>query len=88
METTRVQTGLRFKPALIEKVKNKAKRSNKSFNRYVEDLLEKDVADEFPHLNREDFVKDNPFLAFGKMIPDFTEEQINADPKLAHILGL
>ena len=88
METTRIQTGLRFKPALIEKVKNKAKRSNKSFNRYVEDLLEKDVADEFPRLDREDFVKDNEFLAFGKLIPEFSQEQIEADPKLAHILGL
>lgn len=88
METPRIQTGLRFKPALIEKVKDKAKRSNKSFNRYVEDLLEKDVADEFPHLNREDFVKDNEFLAFGKLIPEFSQEQIDADPKLAHILGL
>lgn len=88
METTRIQTGLRFKPALIEKVKNKAKRSNKSFNRYVEDLLEKDVSDEFPRLDREDFVKDNEFLAFGKLIPEFSQEQIEADPKLAHILGL
>lgn len=88
MEISRIQTGLRFKPALIEKVKDKAKRSNKSFNRYVEDLLEKDVADEFPHLNREDFVKDNEFLAFGKLIPEFSQEQIDADPKLAHILGL
>lgn len=88
METTRIQTGLRFRPALIEKLKIKAKRSNKSFNRYVEDLLEKDVADEFPHLNREDFIKDNVFLSFGKLIPEFTKEQIEADPKLAHILGV
>lgn len=88
MEIARVQTGLRFRSALIEKAKMKAKRQNKSFNRYVEDLIEKDVADEFPHLNREDFLKDNKFLEFGKLLPEFTKEQIEADPKLAHILGL
>lgn len=88
METTRIQTGLRFRPALIEKLKIKAKRSNKSFNRYVEDLLEKDVADEFPHLNREDFIKDNEFLALGKTIGEIPQEVIDADPKLAHILGV
>ena len=49
--------------------------------------LEKEVADEFPHLDREDFVKDNEFLSFGKLIPDFSKEQLEADPKLAHILG-
>ena len=87
-ESTRVQTGLRFPPVLINKLKAKAKRNNMSFNRYVENVLKKDVEGEFPHLNREDFIKDNRFLAFGKMIPDFTKEQIEADPKLAHILGV
>lgn len=88
METVRVQTGLRFRPALIEKLKNKAKRNNKSFNRYVEDLLEKDVADELPKLNREDFLKDNTFIALGKTIRAIPQEMIDRDPKLAHILGV
>ena len=88
METPRVQTGLRFKPALIEKVKIKAKRSNKSFNRYVEDLLEKDVASEMPVLHREDFLSGRTFLIQGSMKPVITQEQIENDPKLAHILGL
>ena len=88
METVRIQTGLRFRPALIEKLKIKAKRSNKSFNRYVEDILEKEVADELPKLDREDFVKENRFLALGKTIRDIPQEQIDNDPKLAHILGV
>lgn len=87
MQTERVQTGLRFPPALIAKLKSKAKRNNKSFNRFVEDVLEKEVADELPRLNREDFLKDNEFLSFGKMIPDFTKEQLEENPILAHILG-
>ena len=87
METERVQTGLRFRPALIAKLKSKAKRTNKSFNRYVEDVLEKEVADELPRLNREDFVKNNRFLALGKTIPAFTKEQLDSDPKLAYLLG-
>lgn len=87
METERIQTGLRFRPSLIAKLKSKAKRSNKSFNRYVEDILEREVEDEFPKLNREDFLRNNEFLSFGKMIPEFTREQIDANPVLAHILG-
>lgn len=88
METMRIQTGLRFSPALIEKLKNRAKRCNKSFNRYIEDILEKEVADEFPKLNREDFLKNNRFLAFGKTVREIQREQIDNDPKLAHILGV
>lgn len=87
-ERTRVQTGLRFTPALINKLKAKAKRSNKSFNRYVEDVLERDVELEFPHLRREDFTKDNEFLTLGKTIGKIPQELIDKDPKLAHILGV
>ena len=88
METERIQTGLRFKPALIAKLKSKAKRSNKSFNRFVEDVLEKEVADEFPRLNREEFLKDNKFLALVKTIREIPQELIDENPKLAHILGV
>lgn len=88
METPRIQTGLRFKPALIEKVKIKAQRCNKSFNRYVEDLLEQDVAADFPVLHREDFLTGKNFHIQGSMKPVITQEQIDNDPKLAHILGL
>lgn len=88
METERVQTGLRFRPALIAKLKVKARRTNKSFNRYVEDVLEKEVADEFPRLNREDFLGDGEFLALGKTIREIPREMIDKDPKLAHILGV
>jgi len=88
METVRVQTGLRFPPALIAKLKSRAKRSNKSFNRYVEDILEKEVADEFPRLNREDFLKNNRFLSLGKTMGEIPGEVIEKDPKLAHILGV
>ena len=88
METPRVQTGLRLPPMLIDKLKAKARRSNKSFNRYVEDVLARDVTDEFPHLDREAFVRDNEFLALGKTIGEIPREVIDGDPKLAHILGV
>ena len=88
METPRIQTGLRFRQALIDKVKSKAKHSNKSFNRYVEELLEKDVADELPALRREDFLTGRTFHVKGSKKPLITREQIDNDPKLAHILGL
>lgn len=56
-------------------------------NKYVEMVLEREIEKDFPRLNRKEFVKENEFYKFGKMIPPFTEEQLERDPKLRHILG-
>ena len=88
MKTERIKTSLRLTPALVARLKIMARRNNKSLNRYVEEILEREVADEFPHLNREDFLKGDKFLKSGTTIPEITQEMIDKDPKLAHILGV
>ena len=83
----KVQTGLRFSPALISRLKRNAKNKNMSFNGYVEDLLESAVFPSMPKLKREDFQPDEQILRLGKTIPAFTEDEIANDPKLAYILS-
>ena len=87
METTKVQTGLRFSPALISRLKRNARKSNKSFNKYVEDLLEKSTEPTLQVIKREDFKLSPEILALGKTIPAFTREEIDRDPKLAYLLS-
>lgn len=60
METVaRTQTAFRIKNGLLERLKWKAKKANKSLNSYVEDLIEEDVGNEvvFPKLTEEEFEK-------------------------------
>lgn len=42
----RTQTAFRIKNGLLERLKWKAKKANKSLNSYVEDLIEEDVGHE------------------------------------------
>lgn len=89
MEATvqKVQTGLRFSPTLIARLKKEAKKNKKSFNGYVEDLLESVSAPAIPKLKREDFAPGKEILSLGETIPAFSEEEIDKDPKLAYLLA-
>ena len=86
-QTMKIQTGLRFSPALIEKLKQNARASRMTFNGYVEGVLERAVSAEVPKLRREDYLPDEDILSLGQTIPPFSEEELKADAKLAYILG-
>ena len=86
--TRRIQTAFRLEESLLNRLKSKAKRQNKSLNNYVEALLREDVRDEplypkvsfpIPHSARVSRMLD--------ILPDFTEEELKTDEKLAYILG-
>lgn len=85
--TSKIQTGLRFSPPLILRLKTEARKNKKSFNGYVEDLLESVTAPTFPKLKREDFIPSEEILLLGETIPSFTQKEIDDDPKLAYILS-
>jgi len=87
MENVKVQTGLRFTPGLIARLKRNAKKNSMSFNKYVENILEKTTAPDFQQLRREDFLPGPEILSLGKTIPDFTREELDNDPKLAYLLS-
>lgn len=84
----RIQTAFRLEESLLNRLKSKAKRQKKSLNNYVEALLKEDVRDEplypkvsfpIPHSARVSRMLD--------ILPDFTEEELKTDEKLAYILG-
>ena len=84
----RIQTAFRLDESLLNRLKKKASRQNKSLNSYVEALLRADVRDEpeypkvsfpIPHSARVSRMID--------IIPAFTDEEIRGDEKLAYILG-
>lgn len=87
METARVSSLIRLQPELMEKAKRRAKQENLSFNAYIERLLEQDSRLEWPTLPA-DFKVSEEILGFqidGWKEP--SKEELEADPKLAHILG-
>ena len=87
METARVSSLIRLQPGLMERAKRRAKQDNLSFNAYIERLLEQDTRLEWPTLPA-DFKVSEEILGFqidGWKEP--SKEELEADPKLAHILG-
>lgn len=73
---------------MLNRLKRKASRQNKSLNSYVEALLKADVRNEpeypkvsfpIPHSVRVSRMLD--------ILPSYTEEELEKDEKLAYILG-
>jgi hypothetical protein len=84
----RVQTAFRFRPSLIAKLKKKAEKEHESLNSYVESILEKHVELEWPQITADFKVPDEVLsLACIKGWQEPTQEELDADPRLAHILG-
>jgi hypothetical protein len=83
METPRIQTVLRLKPELMERVRRRARKEKKSFNSYVEQLLERETMLHFPTLP-ENFSISEEILGLGQFrLEKPTEEELATDPKLA-----
>lgn len=86
METiARTQMILRVPPQLLVQLKHNAKRENLSLNAYVEQQLTIIAQPSIPKLPNEfkvsDFVK-----SLSGVITAPTQEELEADPKLAYIL--
>ena len=85
METTRIQTILRLRPEVMARVKRNARKMNCSFNSYVERLLDRDMAVEFPRLP-EDFKVSEEIRALHCLpLEQPSPEQLALDPKLAYL---
>ena len=81
------QTGIRLPEEMIQSLKRKARREGLSFNAYVEMVLEKDLKYEIPYIDPNMEI-DPEFLNMFGSAPHYTQEEIDADPRLQHILGL
>ena len=87
-ETTRVQTAFRFSPDLLDRLKRNAKREKKSLNRYVEDIMERETRLEWPRLPQ-DYPVSEEILSLrctGHWVEP-SREELEADPRMAHVLG-
>ncbi len=83
---TKVQTGLRLDPELYNRLKMKAKQQKRSFNSYVETLLEASAGVDYPTLSKGFKVSDE-ILSLGSTLPHYSEEEIVADERLAYLLS-
>ena len=88
METVnaKVQTGLRLDPELYNRLKTKAKQQMRSFNSYVETLLEASAGIEYPSLGK-DFSVSEEVLSLGDTLPHYTKEEMASDERLAYLLS-
>ncbi|MBR0223190.1 MAG: hypothetical protein IJL93_02835 [Bacteroidales bacterium] len=86
----KVQTILRMSAETYEAIRRAARRSGRSFNRYAVETLEEAANPKPIKKYRLEDLEANPILG-PFIVPsftlDFTEEEIEADPKLARILG-
>lgn len=85
METTRVQTVLRLSPELMARVKRKARRQNKSFNSYVEEILDRETTLALPVLPPDFEVSEEIRNLACCTFSAPSEEQLANDPKLAYL---
>ena len=88
METTIVQTTIRLPKELMDRIKIQARREHRSFNSYVEHTLDKSTELVFPKLKPEDFIISDEIKNLAASIPahKFTQEELDADPKLAYLV--
>lgn len=82
----KVQTVLRISPELMRRVKYKARQVDVSVNAYIEDVLREAVMPRIPTLPK-DFEIDPVIKSLSGIIPAPSQEEIDADPRLAYILG-
>ena len=85
----KVQTAFRIDEGLLRRAKLKAKHEGRSLNNMVEEALERMVPAEleWPKVKISDEI-DPEILAMRLGHIQFTEEEITADDRLAHALGV
>ena len=83
---TKVQTGIRLNPELYNRLKIRAKKENKSFNRFVEGILESAAGLDYPKLEPSVTISEET-LALGETLPHYTPDELSADERLAYLLS-
>ena len=85
--TAKVQTAIRLSPELMERVKRHANREHRSFNSFVESVLDRATEPVFPKIGPDFRISDEIRAFQGSItLPEFTKEQLDADPKLAYLV--
>lgn len=82
----RVQTVIRLRPEVMERVKYRAKSQNISVNAFVENSLVEATKVPIPKLPK-DFKIDPLVESLSGIFPPTTKEMLESDDRLAYILG-
>jgi len=84
---TKVLTTIRLSPELMERVKRHAKREHRSFNSFVENVLDRATEPVFPKLGPDFKVSDEIRSFQGSVqFKRPSQKEIDADPKLAYLV--
>ena len=86
MEPKKVQTVLRIRPELMARLKYKAAQVGLSVNADLEGVIQEAVMPRIPKLPK-DFEISPLVKSLNGIIPAPTQEMLDADPKLAYIVG-
>ncbi len=86
METrTKIQTVIRIRPEVMERVKYQARGNKMSFNAFVESILDQATKVSIPKLSKE--IELDPLVkSISGAIPAPTPEMLEQDERLAHLL--
>lgn len=83
----KLQTAIRLSPELMERVKRHAKREHRSFNSFVENVLDRATEPVFPKLGPDFKVSDEIRSFQGSVkFKRPSQKEIDADPKLAYLV--
>jgi len=84
---TKALTTIRLSPELMERVKRHAKREHRSFNSFVENVLDRATEPVFPKLGPDFKVSDEIRSFQGSVqFKRPSQKEIDADPKLAYLV--
>jgi len=83
--TPRTQTVIRLPNELYQRVKRNAKAQHRSFNSYVEEVLDRATALEFPKLGPDFKISDEILALRGSGFKRPPQEVIDSDPKLKYL---
>ena len=81
----RTQTVIRLRPEVMARVKRKARQEGRSFNSYVESILEKSTGIEWPTIPKDFKVSDEILNMRCFRLEKPSKEELEADPKLAYL---
>ena len=85
--STKALTTIRLSPELMERVKRHAKREHRSFNSFVENVLDRATEPIFPKLGPDFKVSDEIRSFQGSVkFKRPSQKEIDADPKLAYLV--
>ena len=84
--SAKIQTAIRLSPELMERVKRHAKREHRSFNSFVENVLDRATEPVFPKLGPDFKVSDEILSLRATSFKRPPQEVIDADPKLSYLV--